>query len=137
MDGEYPVFFAMEEVGRANVCKEGMFWRICCRCGLSQDVPCRLQANWGEETHDLGLFTKEGDGLGLTVRINRKSVPAGKPVFRVAVKHRENTEQFVPISSQEPFAYIARLKHAYLVNRAGQLGIAFRDHKERVSPTGQ
>lgn len=137
MVGDYPIFMAGEESGRAVVTQEGMFWRIRCRCNLSADIPCTVQARWGEKIIDLGLCAKEGDSIGLTARLNRKTVPAGKPVFCIAVKHRQSLESFIPICPQEPFAYIAKLKYAYLVNKAGKLGIAVRDQNDNVSPTGQ
>ncbi len=121
--GEYPVFFAGSQVGKASVTQEGMFWRVRCQCKASADVPFAIQANWGTETLDLGLCAKSGEELTLTTRINRKKTPQGRPVFRMFAKHRNIADLFAPIRPEEPFAYISKLKDAYLICKGDQKGI--------------
>lgn len=124
MVGDYSVFLAGSPVGQAIVTQEGMFWRVRCHCKASADVPFTLQAAWGEEILDLGLLANSGEELTVTARINKKKVPQGKPVFRILVKHRNTVEQFLPISPEEPFAYLSKLKDAYLIYKGNQPGIA-------------
>lgn len=137
MVGEHPVFLAGERVGTAAVHQEGMFWHIRCCCDGAVEVPCVLQARWSEEVIDLGLCGKEEGSIRLTARLNRKRTPAGMPVFCLVVKHRGAIDSFHPISPQEPFAYIAKLKYAYLVTRGGKVGVALKGQTDNINPTGQ
>lgn len=59
------------------------------------------------------------------------------PVFCLVVKHRGAIDSFHPISPQEPFAYIAKLKYAYLVTRGGKVGVALKGQTDNINPTGQ
>lgn len=138
MLGEYPVYFAGEERGKALVTQQGMFWHIRCHCRCASQVPCAISVSWKEEQSlDLGMCVREGELWCLSARINKKNVPTGMPVFRMVVRHRQNVEDLVPISAEEPFCYISRLKSAYLVKKQSGFMVAFRDQSEISSPTGQ
>ena len=43
--------------------------------------------------------------------------------FRVLPRHSAMQEKFICVYPEEPFAYLSRLKEAYLQERRGQLGI--------------
>ena len=115
-----------ERVGSACVTKEGLYYRISCRCLLSGSVPCVVKVT-GDREMDLGLCVPLCGGFGVETRIPIKRVGEGTLNFRVLPKHRIRTEQFVPVSAEEPFRYITRLKDAYLVRRNGQMGLLFTD----------
>ena len=123
---EYAVYMGSEKVGTACVTKEGLYYRISCRCRLSGSVPCCITARAAQET-DLGLCVPLEDRYGLETRIPIKSVGEGDLDFRVFPKHRVRPEQFIPISPEEPFAYIARLKDAHLARRNGQTCVVITD----------
>jgi len=133
---EYAVCFGTERVGSASVSKEGLYYRIRCQCQLSGDVPCRITVS-GERDADLGLCVPLGDHFGVETRIPIKRVGEGNLSFQVTPKHRETTEQFIPISPEEPFQYLARLKDAYLIRRNGQAGIAITDRSPDQPDSGQ
>ena len=86
---------------------------------------------------DLGQCIREGEVWCLSLRLNRKNTPAGRPIFRMLVRNRRDGVRMVPIRADEPFAYIARLKWAYLARKESGCMIAFRDQSETSSPTGQ
>ena len=138
MLGEYPIYFAGEERGRATVTQQGMFWHIRCCCHCVSEAPCAIMVCWDEnQSKDLGMCSREGKLWGLTTRLNRKNVPTGQPVFRMRIQHRQDLANMVPISAEEPFRYIASLKTAYLVRRENGFMVAFRDQSEMSKPTGQ
>ena len=133
---EYAVWFGGETAGTACVTREGLYYRISCRCRLSGSVPCSITAR-AEREADLGLCVPLEDQYGLEIRIPIKCVGEGDLEFRVSPKHRVRPEQFIPISSEGPFAYIARLKDAYMVRRDGQTGIVTKDRSPSPQDSDQ
>ena len=61
--------------------------------------------------------------FGLETKLPVKRLGEGRMEFLLLPKHGTPKAQFVPISPEEPFSYIVRLKEAYLVKRNGQAGI--------------
>lgn len=126
MRREYEIYMGSECVGTAYVTTEGLFYHIYCLCQLSGSVPCRITVT-GDREADLGICVPLKDGFGIETRIPIKRVGNGELRFRVSPKHRANTESFIPLSADEPFRYIQRLKDAYLLRRYGQVGLSFKD----------
>ena len=62
-------------------------------------------------------------GFLLEKRIPVKKFSTGEPEFYLAPRHDTVRGKFVPIYPEEPFAYISRLKDAFLISRNGQAGI--------------
>lgn len=121
---EYPIYFAQEQIGMAKVIREGLYYRICCRCSISGSIPFRVKVT-GTGEADLGLCVPMGESFGMEARIPVKRVGNGELKFQ-AVPKRSVTEELTVISPEEPFGYIARLKDAYLVKRGQATGICFR-----------
>ena len=122
MEGTYRVYFGGKEIGDVTVSREGLYYRFYCRCVLTGDIVCRLTVSCGEERVNLGILIPEGEGFQLNTRIPRKRFRQGKPVFEALPNQAAVSGQFIPIKPEEPFAYIARLKDAFLVRQNGQLG---------------
>ena len=126
---EYEVFFGSERVGAASVNREGLYYRISCRCRLSGYVPCRIIVS-GEKEADLGLCVPLDDMFGVETRIPIKKIGEGELHFRVLPKRPELKGEFIPISPEEPFHYIARLKDAHLARKDGQAGLILKDRSQ-------
>ena len=86
---------------------------------------CRVLARCGEKEVSLGVLVPQDGGFQLETRIPVKRVGEGELSFSVAPRHRTAAGKFVPLSPEEPFRYITRLKDAYLEQRNGQLGLVF------------
>ena len=127
MEGNYQVYFGEQAVGRVQVMREGLYYRFCCRCSLSGAVVCRLVLICGEETHHLGIFVPMGDAFGLDTRLPVKRISETSPVFQVLPGRVVTNGRFVPIKPEEPFAYIARLKDAFLAYQNGQAGVILKE----------
>ena len=75
--------------------------------------------------------------VGFCLRISSKSLSKPKlpakrfgeavPEFRLVPNKPVLEGKFVPIKPEEPFAYIERLKDAYLTQREEQLGIIVKE----------
>lgn len=123
MEGNYDVYLGDKPIGKAYVTREGLYYRIRCRCQLSGEVICKLTVTCDKHQENLGvLVPMEGD-FGLETRIAAKRLGEGEPRFRVMPRHEELRGKFIPLAPEEPFRYITRLKDAYLEQRNGQVGI--------------
>lgn len=123
----YDIFLGSQRVGKAYVDRQGLYYRFRCRCRLASDVICRLSAcRGGEEVH-LGIPVPVSGEFVLDTRLPVKRFPEGEFRFLLHPKHQELRGRFVPLSPQEPFAYLAKLKSAHLEKREGQLGLVITE----------
>ena len=120
MNKQYDLTFGGRSVGKVEVAQEGLYYRFCCRCRLSGDVICRAILEHGGKRESLGILVPVGDGFGSTARIPAKRIADGQWQFAVVPNRDRDEKKYVPIKPEEPFAYIARLKDAYLALHQGQ-----------------
>ncbi len=123
MIGIYDILQGGQAVGRAEVTRQGLYYRICCRCSLTGAVICKVAAIWKDQKTDLGILAPEGSHFSLTARLPVKRAGEGQPEFRVLPKHEPMQENFIPIRAEEPFGYLSRLENAYLAADRGQVGV--------------
>lgn len=126
MDGCYEVYFGGKTIGKVQVRRQGLYLQFCCRCRLTGDVVCRLAVSCGGKTVSLGILVPMGDGFGLETKIPAKRLGQGVPEFRVLPNALTHREQFVPIAPEEPFAYLEKLKDAFLARQGGVLGAVIK-----------
>ena len=119
MEGYFEIFMYGSAVGKACVSREGLYYRFVCRCQMSGQSVCRILANG----ISLGIPVPSGDGFELKTRLPIKYFPADTWDFTLMPNRPVLEGTFVPISPEEPFAYLERLKECYLVNRDNRLGI--------------
>lgn len=127
MEGYYDVLFGDKPVGRVQVTKQGLYYRFSCRCRMAGEVVSRLTVCWQDKQESLGVLVPVDNGFGLDTKVAAKKCGMGKPEFRIYPHKSELREKFIPISPEEPFAYIQRLKDAFFERRYGQPGIVLRD----------
>ena len=124
---EYEVSFGKDKVGKVQVTREGLYYRFCCRCRITGDVVCRLAVRCGDREENLGVVVPMGNGFGLDKRIPVKHLGEGELSFFLMPKASLPEGKFIPIYPDEPFAYIARLKDAFLARKNGQIGILLQE----------
>ena len=130
MVGDYEVFFGNQQAGRVQVTRQGLYYRFVCRCKLTGDVVCRLYVSCGGQQENQGVVVPTGDGFGLDTRFPISRVGRGVLSFCILPRHDPlQGRLFVPITPEEPFAYLSRLKDAFLETRNGQIGAAWEDGK--------
>lgn len=123
MERQYSVTRNGQHCGKVTVSRQGLYYRIHCRCRLPAEDIYRLQAAWGIRIENLGVLVPMEDMFGLDTRIPVKQLGEGELVFTVTAKRQPIQGRFVPIVDEEPFAYISRLKGSFLQIKDGQLGI--------------
>ena len=123
MVGSYEIRQGTGVVGRVTVERQGLYYRFSCRCHLTGEIMHRLSVMIGGEATDLGVCVPMDGTFGVEKRLPCKKFPDGIPEFRLVPHHEKMEGKFVPIYPEEPFAYLARLKNAFLAYREGQAGI--------------
>ncbi len=118
MEGTYSVYLGQEAVGRVAVSRQGLYYRFLCKCEMLSGM---FQLMAGSER--LGLLVPEKDQLVLSTMIPVKRMGQGSPRFTLQPRHQPMPQSFVPLSPQEPFAYLRRLENAYLATQNGRLGV--------------
>lgn len=126
MEENYGVYFGNQLAGKVQVLRQGLYYRFICRCKLTGDVVCRLGVSCGDKRENLGVVIPMDGGFGLDTKIPAKRLGEGKMEFYLIPKHDIPTGKFVPIYPEEPFAYIERLKDAYLAKKDGQVGAVIK-----------
>ena len=116
-----------QAVGKVQLLRQGLYYCVHCRCRLSGAQSIRLWAACGEKKVDLGVLVPMDGGFGLDTRRPVKHLGEGDIRFTLAPKHDNPRTHFAPITPEEPFAYLQRLKDAYLVTKDGQKGAEWRE----------
>ena len=122
MEGTYDVYLGTEAVGKVTVTREGLYYCFMCSCRLSGTV-CKLKVTCDDNETVLGTLVPMGTAFGIHTKVPVKRLGKGKARFSVLPNKPVMTGKFVPICPEEPFAYLERLKDAYLELRNGQIGI--------------
>ena len=112
--------------GRVAVTREGLYYRFSCRCKLTGDVMHRLVVTTDAGNVDLGVCVPMEGGFGVERKVPCKKFGAN-PQFRLLPKHENMQGRFVPIYPEEPFAYMTKLKDAFLATQNGQVGIVISE----------
>ena len=123
MVGEYDVYMGDQVVGTAQVEQQGLYYCFRCRCNLSGDTICRVCVSCGGCQESLGILVPQNGQFETWAKVAVKKLGQGTFRFRVLPRHSAMQEKFICVFPEEPFAYISRLKEAYLQERQGRLGI--------------
>lgn len=134
---EYSIQFAGETIGCADVERQGLYYRISCRCRLSGEVPVRIHLMHRHGETDLGLCVPMESGFGIDTRIPVKRAGEEITGFYAVASAGSSAAFFVPVSPDEPFQYISRLKDCFLSRRGDRIGVVLPDQREISKPTGQ
>ena len=112
-----------QSVGTVAVTKEGLYYHFDCRCDFTGTVMYRIAVKCGETELNLGIPAPEGGKFVLRTKIPAKKIGDGPFSFRAVPKHADLTGKFVPLSPEEPFAYLQRLQESFLQVREGKVGV--------------
>lgn len=114
MQGQYDVIWNGQPVGKVELKREGLYYRIFCRCNPVDGEIHRLYVDWDK----LGVLVPEMGALVLETRVAAKRLKAGC-VFTLDGKH----ETFLPIRAGEPFMHLDKLRTAKLAFQNGEPGL--------------
>lgn len=126
MEGAYPVMLGKEEIGQAQVIRQGLYYQIRCRCKLTGEVMHRLVLIAEDQEENLGIPAPEGAWFCLTKRLPVSRI-SGR-ILHIHARPRSAVlrESFIPLKPEEPFLYLQRLRDARLAEQDGQLGVILK-----------
>ncbi len=127
MNQKFDIFRGGEKIGKAEVTREGLYYRFRCCCALSGEVIYRLHVTCGTKTENLGILIPSGDAFRLEKRLPVSRFADGEFTIRAVPANPDRGKQFVPVLPEEPFQYIAKLNAARMASRDGQAGVVFED----------
>jgi len=123
MEGRHSVYCNQQEIGQVDVSRQGLYYRFSGRCKYHGDNFCRLMIRSGDVTHSLGVMVPEGPEFTMEKQLPVKQFGNEKPYFYVPSREADTSQgKFVPISQEEPFAYLTKLKRAFFSCRDGSIG---------------
>ncbi len=123
MEGEYPVYYDGNTIGKVQLIRQGLYYRVICRCRAPMEPVLRLYAVLGNKRENMGVILPAEEGASLDRKIPAKRFGEGTVQFMLSQGLGNHPGRFIPISPEEPFAYIERLKTAFLECRQGKIGI--------------
>ena len=130
MEGAYEVTLGKTGVGKVQLIRQGLYCRVTCRCQVPDDQVYRLFAVMDGHRENLGVVVPDGDGCILDRKIPVKKLTAQSISFLLSSGEGTVSGKFVPVSPEEPFLYIDRLKTAFLQSEHGKIGIRIEETPE-------
>ena len=122
MEGKWNVYYEDRLAGSCELVRQGLYYKILCRCDRVTDGICRLTLRCGDSAVDLGVLVPVGDGYGLERWVPVKHLPEGELRFCIRATERKRGDKFIPVRSDEPFAHLALLDCARFARREGEVG---------------
>ena len=125
MVGTFDVKIGSERVGKMVVERIGPYYRFSCRCHLAGNTVHTVAALCDGTRVHLGVCVPMDGKFGLEKKLPCKQFPGGKTEFLLIP--RGEGRRFVPVYPDEPFAYMTKLKHAFMEIRDGQVGVSISE----------
>ena len=132
LEGCYEVHYDGTATGKVQMIRQGLYYRIICRCCLPDHLVCRLYAVWENGRENLGVVVPEGDGFVLDRKIPAKKLSENGLHFILSTGYNKANGKLVKVCPEEPFLYIDRLKNAFLDTENGKISIRIEENPEAV-----
>lgn len=112
-----------KKIGTVSVTKEGLYYKICCRCRLPKPALFRLQIDTAGKMQDLGICVPKEDLFGVDTSIPVRNIEQN--TMRFVLVDKDFEQHKVMLDPQKPFMHLQDLAHACLDGDG--VSIAFRD----------
>lgn len=123
----YEVFAGETVVGNAELIREGLFYRIRCRCRLPADSMYRLQMTAGDIHRDLGICVPVDGVFGVDTKVSVKLLGAEPRRFSVTDSQKGTERATLEVCAGKPFAFLDRLETARAEVVNGDLRVVIDD----------
>ena len=114
MEGRYAVLYRGESVGMAEVIRQGLYYRIICRCRIRDSRIHRLYAG----SEKIGVLIPEGESLAMECKVAVSRIK-GDCLFSLD----EEPQEFIPIQIGEEFSYLDKIRLSKLTFQEGNPGM--------------
>jgi len=116
----YQIVWKGNQVGNAEIRKEGMFYRFSCRCRLTGKGVYRVAVTDGQNKYDLGICIPNGNSYSCVARLPCNRLNGTDFLFLLTDSKKKRG---IPIATGKPFAYLDKLNTARLQITDGQAEI--------------
>lgn len=123
MEKIFSVLLGQTHIGKVTMRRQGLYYHFHCRCRLPENKIYRLLVTCNTIQTNLGIFVPQENSFILDTKVPVKRIGEGELLFTAIPKQDFQGRTFVPISPEEPFAYLSRLKRSFLIQVDGQSGI--------------
>ena len=123
----FPVYYGEKECGSAILEKQGLYYRILCKCKIPVCRPCRIQLSADGKTINLGTCIKEGNTYLLDTKIPIKYLHGKNICFTMDSNTLKDHKTFFPVNDNVPIPHVDKLEKARLVRKGETIGIIFED----------
>ena len=130
MFGLYDIYQDEKKIGKAEVSREGLYYRFRCNCDLPEGKIYRLTVTCGGKTENLGIPIPYGDSFWLSTRLPVSKFSGDEPHFAALPKENKN---WIPVSVDMPFPHISQLSSATLEERNGEMGLLISEEEKQDS----
>jgi len=120
----YSITYDGGPIGTAELTREGLFYRIWCKCNSPQGERFRVKIINGEHSEDLGLCARSKGSLTLLKRLHVKHLE-GVPRFLLIADDEVDNPSFVAIERDSQFSCFEKLECARLSVQNGKIGFVF------------
>ena len=120
---DYGLTVGGRDVGKVQLLKEGLYYRIFCRAELYGAVMYRLVAVTEGRRENVGILAPVSGGYGLERKLPCSRLSLEGLSFLLLPSHEPVEGKFVPISPEEPFSYLQKLQDLDLAKRSGEVGV--------------
>lgn len=131
---EYPILMDGNEIGKADIVREGLFLKIRCTCHIPYEDDLRIQMVSTDKSYDLGMCVPGNACIELITRVSARLCIGEGVAFRL---HKQKSECFQPIETEKQFEMLSMLRVSRYEIRDGVPGILISTYNEISKPTGQ
>ena len=121
----FPVYYGEKECGSAVLEKQGLYYRISCKCKIPVCTPCRIELSADGKKIDLGTCIKDGNTYILNTKIPVKHLLGKDLSFTMDSGALKDHTSYYPVSEDAPIPHLNRLEKARLVHMGEGVGIVF------------
>lgn len=121
---KYPIFFSEQQIGHAQIEKQGMFYKIRCFCNINNSQTNRIYIVCGSIKIDLGVCIPMEKGIGLTARMPSDQINIDSASF-IMINTSQSKDELFPVKEGVAFDQIHQLHRGRfkLINNEAYISI--------------
>lgn len=110
----FDLIYSNDICGAVSVTKEGLYYKIQCRCDLPTKGIYHMIIQSDENKIDLGICVPKDGRFGIDTRIPTRNINTDSVRFVLIEKESDSEKSKFLLESSMPFPYLEQLETAYL-----------------------
>lgn len=117
----YDIYMGPNEIGKAEMIREGLYMRIRCFCNIKKKGIYRIHMCGSDKTVDLGVCVPQNSGYAVDTKIAVKNIPGGSIRFELNDSTKHCDGPFIRLDLERPFSQLSKLEKARLKYHNGEM----------------